>query len=596
MKLNKPSFAKKLTASYLFVVAVTLLITGLYLTRRLKATFLSSVEQSLGAQAQLMRDLVIPVVSHPKSPQAIQEWAHELGARMAFRVTVIHADGVVQGDSERTTDELARMDNHGTRPEIQTALASGSGESLRFSRTLQENMLYVAVPVVLPGSSRPWGVLRVALPLTELHRRLNAFQNDLLKAGAAAMGVAFIVAFIVTRRTAQPLMVLANTAQEIGAGRFPRGVALHSKDEFGQLARAFSDMSGRIEEKVYELSQERTQLAAILSALVEGVVAVDHEGRVLFLNPAAEKLFAVHSRDVMGRPVLEVLRHNAFQGVIQETLRTRQPVSHEIGIHSPQERTLMVQALPVSYGEDRTGVLAALQDITELRRLERLRQEFVANVSHELKTPLTAIKGYVETLLDGALEDKTNSREFLKIIEEHSRHLALLIDDVLDLSAIEAKRVDYHFEPVVLTDITARLIKGLAPMAKAKDVKVNNRLSDKLPRVRADKDKLAQILMNLIDNAIKFNKTGGQVDISAEVNGNQVQVSVKDTGAGIASEDLPRVFERFYRADKAHSHDIAGTGLGLAIVKHLVEAHHGTVIAESQSGQGSTFIFTLPVL
>jgi len=594
LKLNKPSFAKKLTASYLFVVAVTLLITGFYLTHRLKATFLSNVEQSLGAQAQLMRDLLVPVISHPANKQAPHEWAHQLGSRMGCRVTVIRADGAVLGDSERTLDELANMDNHGTRPEIQAALASGTGESLRFSRTLNENMLYVAVPVVLYGSARPWGVLRVALPLTEVHRRLSAFQNDLLKAGVAALGVAFIVAFIVTRRTAQPLMVLAGTAQEIGAGRFPREVALHSKDEFGQLARAFSDMSGRIEEKVKELSQERTQLSAILSALVEGVVAVDHEGRVLFLNPAAEKLFAVSSQDVMGRPVLEVLRHNAFQEVIHETLRHRQPVSHEIAIHSPQERTLMVQALPVSYGEDRTGVLVALQDITELRKLERLRQEFVANVSHELKTPLTAIKGYVETLLDGALEDKAHSREFLKIIEEHSRHLSLLIDDVLDLSAIEARRMEYHFDAVSLADITAKLIKGLAPMAKAKDIKIDNQLSDELPRVRADRAKLAQILMNLIDNAIKFNKAEGHVEISAVADGDHVSISVKDTGVGIAPEALPRVFERFYRADKARSHEIAGTGLGLAIVKHLIEAHQGTVTAQSHPGQGSIFTFTLP--
>jgi two-component system, OmpR family, phosphate regulon sensor histidine kinase PhoR len=280
--------------------------------------------------------------------------------------------------------------------------------------------------------------------------------------------------------------------------------------------------------------------------------------------------------------------------VIHETLQHREPVSQEIAIHSPQDRTLMVQALPVSYGDDRTGVLAALHDITELRKLERLRQEFVANVSHELKTPLTSIKGYVETLLDGALEDKAHNREFLQIIDEHARNLALLIDDVLDLSAIEAKRLEYRFDSVSLADVTEKLIKGLAPMAKAKDVKIDNRLSDKLPKVRADRDKLAQILMNLIDNAIKFNKTGGRVEISAVADGNPIIISVKDTGVGITPDDLPRVFERFYRADKARSREIAGTGLGLAIVKHLIEAHQGTVTAQSQLGQGSIFTFTLP--
>jgi two-component system, OmpR family, phosphate regulon sensor histidine kinase PhoR len=358
--------------------------------------------------------------------------------------------------------------------------------------------------------------------------------------------------------------------------------------------RLAGDMEGRVNEKVRELSLERTQLAAMLSALVEGVVALDHEGRVLFLNPSAEKLFAVKSGHVQKRPVLEVLRHNALNGVVQQTLQELQPVAQEITIHSPQERTLVAQAVPVSYGEGRTGVLVALHDITELRKLEGVRQEFVANVSHELKTPLTAIKGYVETLLDGAIDDKKNNREFLKIIEEHARHLSLLIDDVLDLSAIEAKRMEFRFEQVSLSEVTARLIKGLAPMAKAKNVKIANKLTEKLPKVRADKDKLAQILMNLIDNAIKFNKPDGQVDITAEVEDDFILISVQDTGSGIATQDLARVFERFYRADKAHSKDIAGTGLGLAIVKHLVEAHQGSVTAESRLGEGSTFRFTLP--
>jgi two-component system phosphate regulon sensor histidine kinase PhoR len=590
LKLSRPSFIRKLIASYLVVVAVTLLIAGAYLTRRLKSNFLTDVEQSLSSQAMLMRDIAQPVISHPGTTDSLQQLAHHLGSQMGCRVTFIRSDGVVQGDSERTLGEMKRMDNHGTRPEVQAALASGSGQSMRYSHTLNEDMLYLAVPM------RPWGVLRVALPLTEVRKRINSFQGDLLKTAAAALALALIVAYLVARKTIQPLNILAETARQMGEGRFPREVALASRDEFGQLARAFSDMSGRIEEKVQELSRERTQLAAILSALVEGVIAVDHDGRILFLNPAAELLFGVSSASIMGRPIVEVLRHSPLQGVIQDTLRERKSVSQEISIHSPQERTLMVHALPVSYGGAHTGVLAALHDITELRRLERVRQEFVANVSHELKTPLTAIKGYVETLLTGALEDKTHNRQFLEIIDDHARHLALLIDDVLDLSAIEAKRVEYRFEAVSLPEITERLIKGLAPMAQAKEVRILNGLKEGLPKVRADRDKLAQILMNLIDNAIKFNKKGGQVEITAKPAQNAVVVSIRDTGTGISAEDLPRVFERFYRADKARSHTIAGTGLGLAIVKHLVEAHQGTVTAESEPGIGSTFSFTLPLI
>lgn len=579
--------------NYLFVVAITLVLTGAYLSRRLQTNYLSQLEQSLSAQAQLMQKVVTPLLGQP-TRESLHDAAHRVGNDIGLRVTVIRADGQVYGDSERTIEGLLQMDNHRSRPEIVSALAAGKGESTRYSRTLNAEMLYLAFPILAPGAPSPWGVLRVAMPLTEVDRRVRAFHFDLLLAGAAAMAVALIVAFIVLQRTRRPLLELTQAARQID-GEILIGADLrNSQDEFGELARAFHEMSRRIQEKVEELSRERTQLSAILSSLVEGVIAVDHEGQILLLNAAAEKLFGVSSKDTRGRPALEVLRHQALYTVMQETLQQGRSVSHEVTIHSPQERTLKVQSVPMSYGEGHTGVLAAFYDITELRRLETLRQEFVANVSHELKTPLTAIKGYVDTLLEGAIEDPQHNREFLKIIEEHTRHLTLLIDDVLDLSAIEAKRVQLHMESVSLSDLVSRLIKGLAPMAKAKQVTIENSLSEALPKVLADRDKLAQILMNLLDNAIKFNRNQGTVTIKAAAETSQLILTIRDTGIGIAPADLPRIFERFYRADKAHSHDIAGTGLGLAIVKHLLDAHQGTISVTSVPGEGSTFVITLP--
>jgi two-component system, OmpR family, phosphate regulon sensor histidine kinase PhoR len=278
-----------------------------------------------------------------------------------------------------------------------------------------------------------------------------------------------------------------------------------------------------------------------------------------------------------------------------DALKRKELVLTEITLHAPEERILSVQALPVNYGEAETGALAALHDITELRRLERMRQEFVANASHELKTPLTAIKGFVETLLEGAVDDPKHNREFLETIQEQSNRLMRLIEDLLDLSAIEAKRVEYRFEPTVVSEVIERIFKGLEPMAKAKKVRLINQIATDLPRVRADREKLGQILMNLIDNGIKFNKADGSVHLTAEIKGNFLEMTVTDTGMGIATEDLPRVFERFFRTDRSHSHDIAGTGLGLAIVKHLVENHQGKASAESRLGEGSIFRFTLPL-
>jgi two-component system phosphate regulon sensor histidine kinase PhoR len=584
-----PSFGKRLTASYLFVVAVTLLFTGVFLTSRLRRVFLSQLEQSLAAQGTLIAQELSPRLTGATLQKNLESQALQYGRQMGYRVTIIRADGLVVGDSERTPEELPRMDNHLRRPEVQAALQSGVGQSIRHSATLDENMLYVAVPV-RDGA----GVLRVALPLTEVHRRLMEFQKDLLKAGAAALLVALGVALISVQRISRPLRELVALAGRIGSGQRDAAPSLDSRDEFGRLARAFGEMADRIEEKVAELSRERTQLTAILSSLIEGVIALDDQGRLLFLNPAAEQFFGVLSSEVKGRTFLEGLRQSPLNDVLSQALQEKRPITREISVHTPAERTLSVHAMLVNYGGSQTGVLAALHDITELRKLENVRREFVANVSHELKTPLTSIKGYAETLLEGAIDDPKHNRAFLQTIHEHTNNLSRLIDDVLNLSTIEAQRMTYRLEAVDFKEVTGRIIQALEPMAKARRISLLTDLPETLPNVRADREKLAQIVMNLVDNAIKFNKDGGEVRITGELKNGMVHFAVSDTGRGIPPEDLPRVFERFYRANKDRSHEIPGTGLGLAIVKHLVEAQKGTVTAESTPGLGTTVRFTLP--
>ena len=590
----KPSFGKRLTASYLFVVAVTLVITGWLLTPRLKQAFLSQLEQSLAIQTTLVAQVVVSSLHTPPVPAMIESRVLQFAHLTGCRVTLIRADGVVIGDSERSLEEISKMDNHLQRPEVQAALNQGRGESSRFSATLHEDMLYMAAPIAA-SQGRASGVLRLALPLTEVNHRIAAFQKNLLKAGAAAFVVALGVALVSVRKISRPLRELVTLSGHIGSGKVPETPNVDSRDEFGRLARAFHEMASRIEEKVAELTRERRQLGAMLSSLVEGIVALDHQGRLLFLNPAAEQLFAVRSADAKGRPFLEVLRHSPLNEVLTKTLAERRSVHQEIILHSPEERVISVNALTVDYGDNQTGVLAALHYITELRKLENVRREFVANVSHELKTPLTSIKGYAETLLEGAIDDPKHNRAFLQIIQQHANDLGRLIDDVLDLSTIEAQRVIYRFEPVAVKEVVERIVMALDPMAKGKKVTITTDLPDSLPKVRADREKLAQIVMNLVDNAIKFNKAGGQVRISAEPYEKTLRLQFKDTGRGIPAEDLPRIFERFYRGNKDRSHEIPGTGLGLAIVKHLVEAHHGTLQVQSTPGEGSIFSIVFPI-
>ncbi len=393
-----------------------------------------------------------------------------------------------------------------------------------------------------------------------------------------------------------PSLVIDSLVALVGAtGSFYWLDRAHRTERVSLVERMQKRLNAESFDKLRSLGREKQLLEAILGALIESVIAIDEEGRILFLNPAAEHLFEVQSEEVKGKRFLEGLRHGPLLTIFAQMLAGGASVNEEITLHSPTEHILSIQAVPVNYDGGKRGMVAALHDVTELRKLERVRQEFVANASHELKTPLTAIKGFVETLLDGALDDPKNNRQFLETIQDHSHRLMLLLEDLLDLSAIEAKRVEYRFEPVVVSEVVERLVRGLGPTAKTKDVVLDIDLPKTLPRVRADREKLAQILMNLLDNAIKFNRKGGRVEVRAKEDGQRLQISVKDSGSGIADSDLPRVFERFFRGDKSHSSEIAGTGLGLAIVKHLVEAHQGTVEAESTLTQGSTFRFTLPI-
>lgn len=585
------SFPLKLILSYLIIVATTLAIAGLLLERRWKRHQMQHFEGSLLAQARLCAN-ALDQNAWRRPSEALQRLVIRFSRDTGLRLTVIRKDGVVLADSSRSLEEVGRMGNHRGRPEVERAFALGTGQSIRYSTTLGSDLLYVAAHI--GEKTPPEGIVRVAIPLQAVFELREGLRLDLLRAGGAALLLAMVMAWWMARRVTHPLERLLRQVEAIRDGRSPGPVpSAIPSDEFERLEVTANAMAVRIADTVQELSREKAQLATILSAMVEAVLAVDHQGRILLLNPAAELLFEVRLRDAQGRSFLEVLRQSLLIEVIQEA-QARQPASREITL-LPAERVLSVLALPIDFGQGETGVLAVLHDITELRRLATIRQDFVANVSHELRTPLTSIKGYVETLLDGAIDDKSHNREFLKIIQDHTENLTRLVDDLLDLSRIEARRMPYHFEPVSAAEVAARVLKTLEPMARQAGVALHHRISAALPRIRADADRLAQILSNLVDNAIKFNYPDGSVILDAHVEGEHLELSVTDTGMGIPPEDLPRIFERFFRADRSHSHDIKGTGLGLAIVKHLVESHGGRVWAENAPARGTTFRFTLPL-
>lgn len=349
----------------------------------------------------------------------------------------------------------------------------------------------------------------------------------------------------------------------------------------------------KLNERLHQLEDEYSKAQAILSSMAEGVIAVDKDTKVLSINPSVEKIFGVSKDETEGKLFLEVIRNNDISEVISDVLKNANFLSKELSLVWPVQKTFQINATPIFSENAISGCLVVIHDVTEIRRLEKMRSDFVANVSHELRTPLTAIKGFVETLLGGALEDKEHNRRFLEIIQEHAERLNNLINDLLDLSSVESKQLELEIEEFSLAELTQKVLSGFRGQLNKKNIEARNDLS-KGELIKADKVRIEQVLTNLIDNAIKFNKENGIVKIYSRESTGIMEVIVEDSGVGIPQKDILRIFERFYRVDKARSRELGGTGLGLSIIKHIVELHGGSVGVESTEGLGSKFWFAIP--
>jgi two-component system phosphate regulon sensor histidine kinase PhoR len=393
----------------------------------------------------------------------------------------------------------------------------------------------------------------------------------------------------------KPLYEMSAIAKRLATGDFSRKAIVHSNDETGDLAKALNDMADEINAKVKNISSEKAKLEAILSSMFEGIMLTNERGEILLLNPSIRKLFFIESSPE-GRKPLEVIRNNAIQEIVDRVLHeNREVITQEVSISMPEQKTIMINGVPIIKDNVIEGAVFVFHDITELKRLEEIRKDFVANVSHELRTPISSIKGYAETLLDGKVDNENTVKEFLSIIYQDSNRLANLIDDLLDLSKIESGKMKLEFEPLEILPIINRCVNVLGKSAKDKSLSVKLDIPANLLKVLGDHKRLSQVFLNLLDNAIKYTPEGGSITVSAASKENIVQVDISDTGIGIAEKDLPRIFERFYRVDKARSRELGGTGLGLSIVKHIIQAHNGQVWVQSTLGQGSTFSFTIPI-
>jgi two-component system phosphate regulon sensor histidine kinase PhoR len=587
----------KLTLTLLAFAGVSVLAAGIYLAYALERAAVDSLETRLVTAARLLHDEAASLLGRDGTASERFVWATRAAGAAGARVTLVRRDGTVIADSLVPPGDLARVENHAERPEVRAALAGRVGRSTRRSTTADTPQLYVAAPV--RGDATVQGVVRLAMPLAEVGSSFAAIHRVLLAGGLVALAVAAGIGIFVAGRVTRPIVQMEAIARDMAEGRLDRRVPVRSPDETGRLGRALNAMAASLDGKIADLEQEQAKATAILDAMVEGVVAVDGRDRILTMNERARAIFGLATRGE-GKPFMEVIRNGDLHAILRSIRVTEGNAgSHrEVRLLAPAPRTLEVNAVPLVLTGDEpgVGVVLVLYDVTNLRKLELVRTEFVANVSHELRTPLTAIQGYLETLLGGALEEPQHARRFLEIAFRHTERLGRLINDLTDLSNIELNKVKLALEPVAVDAVIDSVLAIIQPRADAGRVTLTADVARDLPPAHADRDRLAQILINLVDNAVKYTPAGGRVTVraAAAVGGGALVIDVADTGIGIPPADLPRITERFYRVDKARSRELGGTGLGLAIVKHLVIAHGGELSIESRQGEGTTVHFTVP--
>lgn len=590
--MNRKKLIWKLYPSYLILALICVIVVVLYAIQRADHFYSDSVKEGLKARARLlvpeMRGLIAA-----KDFGAIQKVCQDRG-RNAARITIILPDGKVVGDSE---EDPANMENHANRPEIKRAYGGAPGDSVRPSPTLKIDMVYATVPV--KQADQVIGVVRMAITLSSLSKDIALISGQIAIGGAIAAAAAILICLIIARYIARPLEDVKD-----GAIRFARGDLGHRLppsdcEEINAVVDAMNTMAEELSDKLVKVKEQGKEVDAILASMIEGVLAVDGDERIISINDAVAGIFQLVPKDVVGHPMQEVLRNPTLQDIIHRALHSTEHVEGDIVIYGPKERFLQAHATLLGDEEgQRRGVVVVLNDVTRLRKLENVRRDFVANVSHELKTPITSIKGFVETLQDGAKSIPEDRDRFLGIVIKQVNRLNAIIEDLLLLSRLEQEESRWpregDMDVTSLKSVLVDAVEVCKPKADDKSVAIEMSCRDEVKTVQ-NGPLLEQAVVNLVDNAVKYSEKGKTVTVTGKVLDDHLVISVQDEGCGIEEQHLPRLFERFYRVDKARSRQLGGTGLGLAIVKHIAQTMKGTVSVESRFGQGSLFAITIPL-
>ena len=600
----------KLGLTYLLLLLAVLAAMDFFASRILRAEFVRSAENELAA---------LEKTAQSRPPQtddiaALRSWADWM-SQSGARVTVIGSDGAVLVDSG---EEPPLSENSADLPEVRDAFANGEAESVRRSPELNRDLAYRAVRYQPPSGSAV--VLRMAVPVGEVSGAISLVRSRLVVVSLIILILGGAVSLMLSRGFSMRVERLKDFAGRVAAGDFRPLELEDTEDELADLARALNETAARLAESIRTLTDERNRSSAILRSMAEGVAVIDARERVVFCNQAFAQILSVDAAASEDRPLLEVVRQADLVALARRALQSGEHVQGDLVLGTVSPQNFGVTAAPITALDSQAngrassstaqstgngaprppvpvqqGAVIVLHDISELRRLERVRQDFVANVSHEFKTPLTAIQGFAETLLTGALEDEKNNRRFLEIIRDHAVRLGRLTDDLLKLARIEAGKLELEFHRVDIADIIESCATTTLMRASRRNLSLDVSFPPALPAVRGDSSLLREVLQNLLDNAVQYTQPGGKITLSANAGDSEAIVTVADTGIGIPQAEKERIFERFYRVDAARSREVGGTGLGLSIAKHIVEAHGGRIWVDSSVGQGSQFHFSIPL-
>ncbi|MBU4209731.1 MAG: cell wall metabolism sensor histidine kinase WalK [Proteobacteria bacterium] len=580
----------QLYPSYLLITLISLLAVSIFASSAFREFFLERTAADLKSRAHLLEEQVGNYIVSLNG-MSVDSICKSAGRQSSTRITVILSSGKVVGDSEEVPES---MDNHANRFEVSEALQGGVGTSIRYSKTLKHDMMYVAIP--LKRDNKIIGVLRTAIPVTSIYDELKSIQIQISAGGLLIALFAAGVSLFISKRISKPIEEIRKGAERFAHGDLNYRMPASDTEEMVGLAEAMNQMAIQLDDRIKTAIKQRNELEAVLSSMKEGVIAVDLDEKIISINQSAASMFKSRPSDLEQRSIQEVIRNPELQKIIKKAISSGEYSEGDVVLYQDKEIILKVQTTSLlDENEKFIGIIVVLNDVTQLRHLENMRKEFVSNVSHEIKTPLTAIKGFVETLSQGAMENPGEAKRFLNIIEKHVNRLVALIEDLMHLSVIEQKDKTKEIKLIKgnIRSVIKTAIQVCQAKAESKKIKVNLICHEDIS-AKIDTQLLEQAAVNLLDNAIKYSEEGGLVQIEVITTDTEVCISFKDYGIGIPKEHLPRLFERFYRIDKARSRKLGGTGLGLAIVKHIVQTHEGYVTVDSELGEGSNFVIHLP--